>query len=64
MVENRLKYEEWFYQSDYDLETAIDMFKSGRAVYCIYFADKIGLELSVSQYEFLFMLNKISVPTR
>jgi len=91
---NRPKYEEWYYQSDYDLETAIDMLKSDRTVYCIfmchlslekalkgllikktgefptrshsliYFADKIGLELSDSQYEFLFMLNKISVPTR
>ena len=30
------KYEEWFFQSDYDLETAFDMFKSGRYVYCIY----------------------------
>lgn len=93
-MDNKPKHEEWYYQSDYDLETAIDMQKSGRSVYCIfmchlslekalkgllikktgefparshsliYFADKIGLELSVSQYEFLFMLNKISVPTR
>jgi len=76
------------------LETAIDMLKSGRTVYCIFmchlslekalkgllmkttgefptrshslifFVDKIGLELSDSHYEFLFMLNKISVPTR
>lgn len=30
----------------------------------IYFVDKIGLELSDSYYEFLFILNKISVPTR
>ncbi len=27
---------EWFFQSDYDLETAKDMFKSGRNVYCIF----------------------------
>jgi len=30
------KYEEWYFQSDYDLETAIDMLKSGRTVYCIF----------------------------
>ena len=30
----------------------------------IYFADKLGLDMSDSNYEFLFMLNKISVPTR
>ena len=30
------KYKEWFYQSDYDLETAEDMLKSGRTVYCIF----------------------------
>jgi len=88
------KHEEWYFQSDYDLETAFDMFKSGRYVYCIfmchlslekalkglliktteefpskshsliYFVEKIGLKLSESNYEFLFILNKISVPTR
>ncbi len=88
------KYEEWYFQSDYDYETAVDMFKSGRYIYCIfmchlslekalkgllvkktneypskshslvYFADKIGLDLSDTNSEFLFMLNKISVPTR
>jgi HEPN domain-containing protein len=93
-MENRDKHEEWYFQSDYDLETAVDMFKSGRAVYCIfmchlslekalkgllikrtgefpskshsliYFVDKLELELNDSFYEFLFMLNKISVPTR
>ena len=93
-MENENRHEEWYFQSDYDLETAVDMLKSGRAVYCIfmchlslekalkgllikkkgefpskshsliYFVDKIELELSESQFEFLFMLNKISVPTR
>ena len=88
------KYDEWYFQSDYDLDTAIDMFKSGRNIYCIfichlslekalkgllikrteefpskthsliYFADKLGFNMSDSNYEFLFMLNKISVPTR
>jgi HEPN domain-containing protein len=88
------KYEEWFFQSDYDLETAVDMFKSGRYVYCIfmchlslekalkvllakhtgeyppqshsliYFVEKLDLQISDSTYEFVFTLNKISVPTR
>ena len=30
------RYEEWYFQSDYDLGTAIDMLKSGRSVYCIF----------------------------
>jgi HEPN domain-containing protein len=89
-----LKYEEWFFQSDYDLETAFDMFKSGRFVYCIFmchlsiekalkgllvktkdefppkthslifFVEKMGLKIPDAYYEFLFTLNKISVPTR
>lgn len=29
-------HEEWYFQSDYDLETAFDMLKSGRTVYCIF----------------------------
>ena len=88
------KYEEWFFQSDYDIETALDMFKAGRYIYyifmchlslekvlkgllikqtgefppkshsLIYFVEKIGLRVSDSRYEFLFTLNKISIPTR
>lgn len=91
---NNDKHEEWYFQSDYDLETAVDMIKSGRTVYCIfmchlsiekalkglfvrrtgeypskshslvYFVDKLELELNDTFYEFVFMLNKISVPTR
>jgi len=30
----------------------------------VYFVEKIGLQLSDDQLEFLFTLNKISVPTR
>jgi HEPN domain-containing protein len=30
----------------------------------IYFVEKIGLKIEDSFYEFIFMLNKISVPTR
>jgi len=35
-MEQQLNYEEWFFQSDYDLETANHMMKSGRNVYCIF----------------------------
>jgi len=35
-MENKSGYEEWYFQSDYDLETAFDMLKSGRTVYCIF----------------------------
>jgi HEPN domain-containing protein len=93
-VINKNKYDEWFFQSDYDLETAVDMLKTGRNVYCIFMChlslekalkglmikktnifppkshslifllNKIGLEISEAHYEFLFTLNKVSVPTR
>ena len=93
-MEHDKRHEEWYFQSDYDLETAFDMFKSGRYVYCIfmchlslekvlkgllvkakgefpskshsliYFVEKLELEMDDSFYEFLFTLNKISVPTR
>lgn len=93
-MEKRGLHEEWYFQSDYDLETAVDMLKSGRTVYCIfmchlslekalkgllikktgefpskthslmYFVEKMGLQLDDSVYEFVFTLNKISVPTR
>ena len=29
-------YNEWYFQADYDLEVAEDMFKSGRYIYCIF----------------------------
>jgi HEPN domain-containing protein len=35
-LEQQLKYEEWFFQSDYDLETAQFMLQSGRNIYCIF----------------------------
>ena len=35
-MDHRERYKEWYFQSDYDLETAVDMFKSGRTVYCIF----------------------------
>lgn len=93
-MEIKDKHEEWYFQSDYDLETAVDMLKSGRTVYCIfmchlslekalkglyikktgefpskthslmYFVEKLELDFEESIYEFIFTLNKISVPTR
>ena len=36
MAEQQLKYEEWFFQSDYDLETAQQMLQSGRNIYSIF----------------------------
>jgi len=35
-MEQQLKYEEWFFQSDYDLETASQLLQSGRNIYCIF----------------------------
>ena len=32
-MEQQLKYEEWFFQSDYDLETAQHMLQTGRNIY-------------------------------
>jgi len=93
-MEKYKKYEEWFLQSDYDLDTALDMFKAGRYIYCIfmchlslekalkglwvkrteeypaklhdliYFVEKMDLLMTEDYYEFLFTLNKISVPAR
>ena len=91
---NAKKYDEWFFQSDYDLETAVDMFNSSRYVYCIFmchlslekalkgllvkrtgeyppkshslvfFVEKLEIQMSDATYEFVYTLNKISVPTR
>lgn len=93
-MEPKKTYNEWYFQADYDLEVAEDMFKSGRYIYSIfmchlslekglkglynkrtgeyppkshsliYFVEKIGLVLKETDLEFLFALNKISVPTR
>jgi HEPN domain-containing protein len=35
-MEQQLKYDEWFFQSDYDLETAQYMLQAERNVYCIF----------------------------
>ena len=94
MAINKNKYNEWFFQSDYDLETAGYMLKSRRNIYCIfmchlsiekalkgllvkrkgeyppkthnliYLADKIGINFNDEYFEFVFTLNKVSIPTR
>lgn len=86
--------QEWKRQSDYDLETARHMFKSGRYIYCvfmchltiekilkahyyktinepppkihnlIYFIEKCELTLPQEIYDFIFTLNRVSIPTR
>jgi HEPN domain-containing protein len=35
-MDNKEKYIEWYFQSDYDLDTASDMLNSGRNIYCIF----------------------------
>jgi HEPN domain-containing protein len=35
-MERSLKYEEWFFQSDYDLEVAESMLKTERNIYCLF----------------------------
>jgi len=89
-----LKYNQWYFQSDYDLDVAKSMLDTGRNIYCIfmchlsiekalkglcikrtgdfpakthnliYFVDKIGLDISDADMEFLNMLNALSIPTR
>lgn len=36
LMESDSKYNEWYFQSDYDQETAFDMLKTGRNIYCIF----------------------------
>ena len=36
IMEEQLNFEEWFFQSDYDLETALHMLQTGRNIYCIF----------------------------
>ena len=46
MEERQLKYNEWFFQSDYDLDTAKTMLNTGRNVYCIFMCH-LSLEKSL-----------------
>jgi HEPN domain-containing protein len=59
-VDNNIKYEEWYFQSDYDLETAVDMFKSGRNVYCIFMCH-LSLEKALKG---LFVKTKREFPSK
>ena len=55
-MEEQLKNEEWFFQSDYDLDTAYQMLQSGRNVYCIFMCH-LGLEKALKGL-FIKRLNK------
>jgi len=53
-MEQQLKYEEWFFQSDYDLETARDLLQGGRYIYCIFMChlslDKALIGLHIKRF--------------
>jgi HEPN domain-containing protein len=59
-VENNIRHEEWYFQSDYDLETAFDLFKSGRNVYCIFMCH-LSLEKALKG---LFVKTKGEFPSK
>jgi HEPN domain-containing protein len=56
-MEQQLKYDEWFFQSDYDLETAYHMLQTGRNVYCIFMCH-LSLEKALKGL-FIKRLNQI-----
>ena len=56
-MEQQLKYEEWFFQSDYDLETAYQMLQSGRNVYCVFMCH-LSLEKALKAL-YIKRINKI-----
>ena len=56
-MEHQLKYEEWFLQSDYDLEAAQYMLQGGRNVYCIFMCH-LSLEKALKGL-FIKRLNQI-----
>ena len=56
-MEHQLKYEEWFFQSDYDLETAYQMLLSKRNIYCIFMCH-LSLEKALKGL-FIKRLNQI-----
>ena len=56
-MEKQLNYEECFFQSDYDLETAYQMLQSGRNVYCIFMCH-LSLEKALKGL-FIKQLNKL-----
>ena len=56
-MEQSLKYEEWFFQSDYDLEVAESMLKTDRNIYCIFMCH-LSLEKALKGL-YMRRLNKI-----
>ena len=56
-MEEQLNFEEWFFQSDYELETAEHMLKTGRNVYCIFMCH-LSLEKALKGL-FIKRLNQI-----
>ena len=68
-----LNYDEWFFQSDYDLETAYQMLQSGRNIYCIFMChlslEKVLKGLFIKRlndfppklHDLIFFVDKISL---
>jgi HEPN domain-containing protein len=56
-MERSLKYEEWFFQSDYDLEVAESMLKTERNIYCIFMCN-LSLEKALKGL-YIKRLNKM-----
>jgi HEPN domain-containing protein len=56
-MEKQLKYEEWFLQSDYDLEVADSMLQAGRNIYSIFMCH-LSLEKALKGL-YIKRLNKI-----
>ena len=72
-MEQQLNYEEWFFQSDYDVETAYHMLQAGRNVYCIFMCH-LGLEKTLKGlyikrlnqfppkiHDLMYFVNKLSL---
>jgi HEPN domain-containing protein len=55
-MEKELNYKEWYFQSDYDLETAYQMLQSGRNIYCVFMCH-LSLEKALKGL-FIKMLNE------
>ena len=59
-MEQQLNDQEWFLQSDYDLETAQYMLQSGRNIYCIFMCH-LSLEKALKG---LFVKRKNQIPPK
>lgn len=72
-MEQKLKYNEWFLQSDYDIETAYQMLLTGRYIYCIFMChlslEKVLKGLYIKQldlfppklHDLMYFVNKLSL---